>query len=269
MGKLGNRPRGKECSRGGFSLIDLLVSIAVMVILLAILAPALRMAHESARRVACASNVRQMGLALEMYVEDFRDHLPPAQWDEPPTMTEPTLGRSGQGSSVDQDSESDHVENDGADTMFLRYPPTSSNSNQPVWDGLGLLVSGSYLNHPGVFYCPSHHGDHPYEQYAGEWTTGAGTIAGNYQYRIPPESRFLSELDRRTALIADGMRTRQDYNHINGNNFLRADLSVGWFSDVGGVVYASLPDPVVTQPSIPGTQSPTPNDPWDEFDESN
>lgn len=234
---------GAARSRRGFSLIDLLVSISVMVILMAILMPALGMAHESARRVRCASNIRQMGIALEVYVHDNSDYLPPAIYNQPPVQT------SGRPTSGDV-APPDQVDDSGSDTMFLRYGSPDSYSSGPIWNGLGILVGEQYLNHPGVFYCPSHHGEHPYSTYAGEWGTGDGQIAGNYQYRIPAGIRHFSSLDRRTTIVADGMRTRSDYNHIKGNNCLRGDLSVTWYIDADGRVYNSLPETVHSPPSV-------------------
>jgi prepilin-type N-terminal cleavage/methylation domain-containing protein len=54
----------------GFTLIELLVVIAIIAILAAILFPVFAQARESAREAMCASNVRQLGLAMRMYVSD-------------------------------------------------------------------------------------------------------------------------------------------------------------------------------------------------------
>ncbi len=65
------------CRARGFTLIELLVVIAIIAILAAMLLPALRQAREQARRAKCMSNLRQVGICLQMYRDDYggRDAL--------------------------------------------------------------------------------------------------------------------------------------------------------------------------------------------------
>lgn len=68
--------RGARPHKRAFTLIELLVVIAIIAILAAILFPVFARARENARRASCQSNLKQMGLALTQYVQDYDEKFP-------------------------------------------------------------------------------------------------------------------------------------------------------------------------------------------------
>jgi len=68
----------KMSRRRGFTLIELLVVIAIIAILAAMLFPVFARARESARKIQCLSNVKNIALAVQMYLTDY-DRMPPSE----------------------------------------------------------------------------------------------------------------------------------------------------------------------------------------------
>ena len=66
--------------KSGFTLIELLVVIAIIAILAAILFPVFAQAREKGRQASCLSNCKQIGLASNMYVQDYDETFPGHNW---------------------------------------------------------------------------------------------------------------------------------------------------------------------------------------------
>jgi prepilin-type N-terminal cleavage/methylation domain-containing protein len=88
-------PQMRRCTRlaaaGGFTLVELLVVVAIIGLLMAMLLPAIQQARETARRSSCVNNMRQIGVAVHMY-HNAHDAFPPGGYvtgynPEDPTYT--------------------------------------------------------------------------------------------------------------------------------------------------------------------------------------
>jgi prepilin-type processing-associated H-X9-DG protein/prepilin-type N-terminal cleavage/methylation domain-containing protein len=68
-------PGARQAS--GFSLVELLVVIGIIAVLIAMLMPALSTAREQANRIKCASNMRQIGMNMQLYLSQYNGWMPP------------------------------------------------------------------------------------------------------------------------------------------------------------------------------------------------
>jgi len=116
--------------RRGFTLIELLVVIAIIAILAAILFPVFAQAREKARQTSCLSNMKQMGIALMMYVQDYDEVLAGNQFTAPNSAT----GDAGYASK--------------SDIGFLDTDPTKVGRN---WS----RDIQPYLKNTAVYNCPN------------------------------------------------------------------------------------------------------------------
>ncbi|MHC4947463.1 MAG: type II secretion system protein [Planctomycetota bacterium] len=223
---------GRGCpapaTRRGFSLIELLVVLAVALMLTGLLLPAMSGVRENARRIICSSNLRQQGMGTSLWARDHNDNLPPGaplHWEDQAPQELMAAHQGGR----------HHVE----------------------WDGLGLLFAEHYCGSAEIFYCPSHHGEHTLDKYAEHWSATARPrepvytnyhYGGDVEWNDPQKRRKITDANI-LVLATDGLRTALDYNHQTGMNVLFGDGSVRWEDDQGSIIHL-LPGGPITDPDL-------------------
>src|SRR5215831_14236541 len=130
--------------KSGFTLIELLVVIAIIAILAALLLPALSRAKFKAQQAVCLSNLKQWGLADNMYLDDnnqtfpyprFQDYAGTADQDNPAWLSIPTY----------------HNQHEGDDVWFNALPTYVANKPMYVWAYDPTIFYGA----KSIFTCPT------------------------------------------------------------------------------------------------------------------
>jgi prepilin-type N-terminal cleavage/methylation domain-containing protein/prepilin-type processing-associated H-X9-DG protein len=134
--------------RRGFTLIELLVVIAIIAVLMALLLPAVQTARESARRAACANNLKQLGLALHSYHTAHRTF--------PPNMTPGGTNFNYRGGSWSMLAHiTPHLEQSNVyGIMDLELPTYGPGANPIIANGDPNMLRAVGTLVP-VFLCPS------------------------------------------------------------------------------------------------------------------
>jgi prepilin-type N-terminal cleavage/methylation domain-containing protein len=145
-----------KSSHRGFTLLELLVVIAIIAVLVGLLLPAVSGAKQMGRKAACLSNLRQLGIAVHTYAQDYGGNIPFGP--KAPPFTSPAS----------------FYPSTGAPTSLL-----SLQTGAPV--GLGLLLKQHLADTPRILFCPG--SDQSLD--AGEELAKVGRFQaqGSYYYR--------------------------------------------------------------------------------------
>jgi prepilin-type N-terminal cleavage/methylation domain-containing protein/prepilin-type processing-associated H-X9-DG protein len=228
--------------KAGFTLVELLVVIGIIALLISILLPALTRAKESARRVACLSNLRQVHMAFNLYASVNKDQVP--------------LGyRAG----------------------FKQFNSMiySMTTNKMVL--FGWLYNADLMRSPNAFFCPSENDPKSLlATDANPWPPGSDTTKHTYAgYGSRPEIELPDDPAgglgqpmprlykfRNKAILADltAIIARVDTRHVAGVNVLYGDGSATW------VDRSTFNTPLQQCPSIGPAANPHQDAIWKSFD---
>ena len=149
-----------------FTLVELLVVIGIVAVLMGVLVPALASGRASVRKIACLSNLSQIGVAIHSYAFEYNDSIPFGP-KAPPFL-----------------SPADFYPSTGAPTSLI-----SLMSGKPV--GLGLLLREHLSEQPKVLFCP----DPDQDVFADDELAKVGTAQAqcSYYYRHASVTRLFDE----------------------------------------------------------------------------
>ncbi|RYG62915.1 DUF1559 domain-containing protein [bacterium] len=179
-------------SRRAFTLIELLVVIAIIAILASILFPVFGRARENARRASCQSNLKQIGLGMLQYSQDYDEQIVPALIDG-----YPVIGQASWAYVIQPYVKS---------TQLFRCPSNQTATGQ-FMQGTNNTVPVSYAGNAGNDGGPDNGG------------STDGTNGQRPFPHAPYNGRVVAELDNPSTTIAVGESQLQNTARLNNAQY--------------------------------------------------